>query len=261
MATRGCATRRSRWMFALRAGCVLGEGSREKFFPPGSGRGVSVHHKRAREPKNEARTRAKRGLADMSGRARPRDLLEFVSPFRRVLSLLFRLVRSSPVFFRREINIRRLHVQRACDPVLSMRSKPTPVGLAARAGSATGRREPKPANEAAGAAADPAERRAMAEGNRRRQGAGGTRSRGTRETRSERIRNGTAVIYPRLGAVCLIGRARIPRGGVGRPTAPPRYDPYKREGRTPCVHTSRPPPRVVTKRQRVSSAKDFAGNA
>ena len=59
--------------------------------------------------------------------------LEFVSPFRRVFPLLFRLVRSSPVFFRRGVNIRRLHVQRVYDRVLSIRSKSTPVGRAARA--------------------------------------------------------------------------------------------------------------------------------
>ena len=171
--------------------------------------------------------------------------LAFVSPFRRVFSLLFRLVRSSPVFFRREVNIRRRHSLRVYDPVLSIRSKSTPVGRAARAGSATGRREPRrvrrseePWPRGIGEDKAPAERRV---GEPVRPG-------------SERIRNGTAVIYPRLGAVCFIGRVRIRAGGVGQPTAPPRYDSYKREGRTPCVHTSRPPPRVITKRQRVSSA-------
>ena len=59
--------------------------------------------------------------------------LVFISPFRNVFSLLLRLVQSVPVFFRREIKIRRLRAQRVRDPVSLTWSKSTQVGRAARA--------------------------------------------------------------------------------------------------------------------------------
>lgn len=97
----------------------------------------------------------------------------------------------------------------------------------------------KPADEAAGAAADSAERRTMAEGNRRRDGTGGTRSRGTRETRSERIRNGTAVIYPRQEPYVLSGAYGSAREASGNRR--PCRDMTRKEGGKNTLRTSLDP--------------------